>query len=160
MSGNEFIYIQKSFLLILIKHEKFLCFFFYKTELEWLIAWHNETGWNVSTLTYCRQGRISPSSVPRTARKYPHSIQTPGNRQTLSPGSVKVQNYFLLFNCHILILRDICRIQMKFYNKLQNFAKAKWILKAFNCFLFCFGFFCTVSFNKSGNFQNVLKLTT
>lgn len=61
--------------------------FLFFTKLSWSGYWRDRLKY--FTLTYCRQGRISPSSVPKTARKYPHSIQTPGNRQTLSPGSVK-----------------------------------------------------------------------
>lgn len=119
-----------SFLLILIKYEKFLCFFFLKNWVGVVIEGDMLKGFNIDLRS---SGTYFPLICPRDGQKIPtqHSnTRKPANTTTwFCQTKFRIICYFLAF-----ILRDICHIQI--YHKLHNFEKAKWILKAFNCCFF------------------------
>lgn len=145
------IYTKSHFSWFLLNMRNFCVSFFYKTELECYWRRHAERFRHWLTV-------VRDIFSPHLSQGRPENTHTAFKHQETSKHyhlvlSNKVQNYLLLFSCHIFILRDICHIQI--YYKLHNFEKAKWILKAFNC---CF--FCKIGFKKSGNFQNVLKFLT
>lgn len=142
---------KRHFSWFLLNMRNFCVSFFYKTELEWLLK---ETCWKVSTLTYGRQGHIFPSSVPGTARKYPHSIQTPGNQQTLPPGSVK-QSSELFVTFWLPYFHSERHLPYTNLLQVTQFWESKMEFESIQLL-----FFCKIGFKKSGNFQNVLKFLT
>lgn len=119
--------------------EKFSCFFFLQ---NWVGVDIGETGWNILRwLTVVRD--VFP---PHLSQRRPENTHTAFKHQETGKHyhlvlSNKVQNYLLLFNCHILIRRDICRI-----------------LKAFNCFLVFFFIFLHSKFQQILQFSECLKI--
>lgn len=125
--------------------------FLFFTKLSWSGYWRRHAERFQHWLTVVRDifsPHLSQGRPENTHTAFKHQETSKHYHLVLSN---KVQNYLLLFSCHIFILRDICHIQI--YYKLHNFEKAKWILKAFNC---CF---LQNRFQEFWQFSKCLKIS-
>lgn len=127
------IYTKSHFSWFLLNMRNF-CVSFFFTKLSWSGYWRRHAERFQHWLTVVRDifsPHLSQGRPENTHTAFKHQETSKHYHLVLSN---KVQNYLILFSCHIFILRDICHIQI--YYKLHNFEKAKWILKAFNCCFF------------------------
>lgn len=127
------IYTKSHFSWLLLNMRNF-CVSFFFTKLSWSGYWRRHAERFQHWLTVVRDifsPHLSQGRPENTHTAFKHQETSKHYHLVLSN---KVQNYLILFSCHIFILRDICHIQI--YHKLHNFEKAKWILKAFNCCFF------------------------